>query len=419
MQKKIKKQGLEILHDLSIAIASAPAVEKIYERILDEAISAIGVEKASIMKYDPQIKKLRVVAARGMDKITMRQVRVKVGEGISGRVFKSKEPLLVKNIRTSKSVSKRTKYKSSSLISAPVVCLPLKMGGKPIGVINMTDKVNGKPFTGDDLKLLATITNQAAAYIHVCDLAEKVRDAEKAERELEIARQIHDTLMPKTLPKVKGFDIAGRCMNAEKIGGDYFDVIKNNKKGCTMVVADVSGHSVGAALLMSGFRSSFRAACEKIRKPSKLTKKLNCLLYDDLVSAEQFISIIVADCDVKKRSVHLTNAGHPPPLVWRGLQKTFEKISTDGSLLGIEKKADFKEKCVRLQRGDLMVIYTDGLTELANDKGERFGVGRLEKVILGCVKKPAKPIVDAICKAALKFNKSVMDDITILAIKAV
>ncbi|MBU4483985.1 SpoIIE family protein phosphatase [bacterium] len=417
MSKKKKIESLDILYDLSAAISSASAVEKIYDLILDKAVEAMGVDKASIMKFDPEEKELRIVAARGMDKNIAKKIRVKSGEGISGKVFKESEPILLKDVSKSNATSKRSKYKSSSLISAPVVCLPLKMAGRPIGVINMTDKKNGKPFSKKDLTLLTAITNQAAAYMHLCDLAQRVREAEVAERELEIARHIQRTLIPENLPKFEGLDIAASCITADKIGGDYYDVLQVGRDRMVAVVADVSGHSVGAALLMSAFRIGLKASASPKKDPSELVRDLNHLLYEDLVAAEQFISMVCINYKGSTHKIEITNAGHCPVLIWNNGSKKFNEVVTNDTLLGIKDNIEFHEKSLTLKKGDLIVLYTDGITEIKNSRKQMFGIERLKNVISKNSKKSSDHIQKKITEEVMKFGSRVTDDITIVAIK--
>lgn len=410
--------ALEAMHRLSLAIASATAPHDVYELLLDSVVELFQVERASIMIFDPAVDGLRVVAARGMEKQVVERAIVRVGEGISGKVFASHTPLLIKDIKAQGLGPTRDRYKTTSLMSAPVTCFPMRMGKETIGIINVTDRKNGKSFDSGDLQLLTTISNQAAAFIHITQLSEKLAAGERLREQLEIARQIQYRLIPERPPALSGCEVAGQLITAERVGGDYYDY-QGTPGAPRFVVADVSGHSIGAALLMSAFRSALRAEWDTDLAPAELATRINRILYEDLYQAEQFISMAYARYDDVKKSLAFTIAGHPPPLLWRAQGKMFEALSTDDPLLGVEAKSFFHEKSVSVMSGDLVVFYTDGVTEATNREGERFGVERLKEAIADAASSRARHIVDVLVETVSLFMDPLppKDDITALVIK--
>jgi sigma-B regulation protein RsbU (phosphoserine phosphatase) len=244
----INHDPLDVVHRLSCAIARADDLDHVYQIVLDEVVDVLGVEKASIMIYDKEAGGLRIAAARGMDPEVMSRAFVRVGEGISGRVFQSDEPLLVQDIQA---VGMPTpygeRYKTTSLMSAPVTAVPLKMGSEPLGVINVTDKRDGTGFTDSDMLLLTTASNQVAAYLRLTKLAQEVREAERVMEELEVARSIQQRLLPEKPLELDYLDVAGKVVPAHQVGGDFFDYFLTHTRKPSFVVADVSGHNVPAA----------------------------------------------------------------------------------------------------------------------------------------------------------------------------
>jgi phosphoserine phosphatase RsbU/P len=419
---KLKPSPLESIHALSQAIARAADPGQVCELILDEVVKSLGVEKASVMIYDPALGGLRIAAARGMDPEIVQTAVVKIGEGISGRVFASLEPLLINDIRADQMGPGRERYRTRSLISAPVTCFPMKVGEASLGVINVTDKSDGSPFTAEDLRLLTTIANQAAAYLHIVRLSQERVEAERLQQQLEIARQIQYRLLPVDAPQVEGLEVAGRLITAERVGGDYYDFFLTHAKKPSFVVADVSGHSIGAALIMAAFRSAVRAQRDGDYSPALLVQRINSILYDDLFQSEQFISMVYLQYLRSRQVIQFCTAGHPPPIVWRSADRCFEEVGTGDPLLGIEPRGVFHEKQLVVSRGDIVLLYTDGIVEAPRaDNGERFGHGRLLEVLEDAIVGSARQIADVIVESVQAFVDPAppRDDITALVLKVV
>lgn len=418
---KKEKTSLDAVYALSKAIVGAAQPEEIYEIILDAVVRTLGVEKASIMTYDAERGDLHIAAAKGMDPGIMQRAVVRVGEGISGKVFLSNEPVLIKDIGAEQMGPGRERYHTKSLMSAPVTCFPMRVGRESLGVINVTDRTDGKAFDEQDLKLLTTFTNQAAAYLHILRLSELRAENDRIRQQLEIARQIQYKLLPADPPSIEGLDVAGRLITAERVGGDYYDIFLTEARKPSFVVADVSGHSIGAALIMAAFRSAIRAQRDADYSPSILSQRINSILYDDLFQSEQFISMAYLQYLKSRQIVQYTSAGHPPPLVWRCADGRFEDVGTGDPLLGIEQRGVFHERQMVVSRGDVIVLYTDGIIEAANAGGERFGRARMLECLRDAVVGDARQIVDVLVESVQAFSDPgpLRDDLTALVLKVV
>lgn len=415
-----EKKALKALYELSRAAMTAANMEDVFENILDKAMKIIGVEKASIMRFDPEESTLRIIAARGIPRNIMDTVRVKSGKGISGKVFASGKPLLVTDVKKRAEALREKRYKSTSLISAPVTCFPLKVRGRAVGVINMTDKKNGAAFTPADLQLLTTMAAQAAAYIHIYDLVASLKETERMRKELELARDIQEALLPHGSPKLEGVEAAGACLMAARIGGDYYDFLSSGWAPPAFVVADVSGHDMGAALLMSAFRSALRAeAGIPVLPPSAVVRRMNRVMYHDLVKAEQFISMAYLQYIHSSRTLRYSSAGHHPVWLYSPKRKGFKELTTEGPLLGIERGEHFFEKKCTVEKGDVAFMYTDGIVEALGPGKQRFGMERLKRSIAKHAHFPPARIVDGVSKDVKKFigGSAIKDDITLVALK--
>jgi sigma-B regulation protein RsbU (phosphoserine phosphatase) len=302
---------------------------------------------------------------------------------------------------------------------APVVCMPLRMKGAPVGVINVTDKKGRGKFDRGDLELLTTIANHTASYLHLTDLAESARRTEQLHHEIELARSIQQRLLPENLPKIAHLDVAGICVPATHVGGDYFDVIQHSFAPPTIVIADVSGHNIGAALLMSAFRSTLRTGIAGFYMgPGQLMNRLHAHLYPDLVRAEQWISCCYLQYFPNERQIRYASAGHLPPLLYSARGQRFLPADSGDTILGVLPDVVFEEARVSLAPGDWVVLCTDGLYE-ARVNGRMLGLDRVKAIIRKNARGSARQMLKALMDAVKKFvaPAPLADDVTIVVAK--
>jgi phosphoserine phosphatase RsbU/P len=237
-------------------------------------------------------------------------------------------------------------------------------------------------------------------------------------KEMEIAKQIQLSLLPPAPPPLTGIDCAGRCVSATHIGGDYYDIFLNGDE-VDLVIADVSGHSVGAALIMVETRSVLRAQLQTLHSPAEILAALNELLHDDLSRAELFITMTYLSYHTKTRRLRYTNAGHPPSLLYRPASETFFELDAEGLILGVKRDVEFQEPSLAIESGDLLLLYTDGIIEAEGPGGELFGTQRLKGTLAREYRKSAAGIIAAVLDAVGAFAgvTSFRDDITMLVLK--
>jgi len=237
-------------------------------------------------------------------------------------------------------------------------------------------------------------------------------------KEMEIAKQIQLSLLPPSPPTVAGIDCAGLCVPATHIGGDYYDIFLRGDE-LSMVIADVSGHSVGAALIMVETRSVLRAQIESLQRPAEIVSALNELLHEDLSRAELFITMSYLSYNTATGRLRYTNAGHPPPLLYRPLSGTFLELDAEGLVLGVQRGVNFEEPALQIQPGDLLLLYTDGIFEAEGPRGELFGTERLRQVLAAQHRAPAAEVIAAVLCAVRAFTGACAfkDDISMLLLK--
>jgi phosphoserine phosphatase RsbU/P len=275
---------------------------------------------------------------------------------------------------------------------------------------------------------ITPVTDERGRIKHFICIKQDITDRKHAERalldnasmlkEMEIAKQIQLSLLPPSPPALAGVDCAGRCVPATHIGGDYYDIVLHGNQ-LDLVIADVSGHSVGAALIMVETRSVLRAQLESLQSPAEVVSALNELLHDDLSRAELFITMTCLSYDTESGLLRYTNAGHPPSLLYRPASATFDLLDAEGLILGVQRGVEFEERTLQTESGDLLLLYTDGIIEAEGTTGELFGTWRLQELLAREYRKPAAGIINAVLEAVHAFTGTVsfQDDISMLLLK--
>jgi PAS domain S-box-containing protein len=252
---------------------------------------------------------------------------------------------------------------------------------------------------------------------------QQIRDAQIklaiTQSEIKIAQQIQASLLPSVPIHAAHFEVTGVCLPANKVGGDYFDYFHRHGGRLDMVVADVSGHSIGPALFMVEARSFIRTQAGHSSMPSSILTLLNNFLFEDLSKADYFISAFYLQYDIATQQLSYANAGHPPPLLVRQNPLSCTPLDTDGMVLGVRKFIVFEEKQLALATGDSLLIYTDGLTEAENPHGEFFGVARVGEILMQCADQPPQAIIDTVLQALRQFcqTETFDDDVTLMLFK--
>jgi sigma-B regulation protein RsbU (phosphoserine phosphatase) len=238
-------------------------------------------------------------------------------------------------------------------------------------------------------------------------------------RDMEIAQQIQVSFLPELPPELPGVEMGGRCMSAAHVGGDYYDFFRRDDDTVDLLIADVSGHSVGAALVMSEVRTLLRAQVNSSHSACSVLQSLNSQLYDDLTRAELFITMFYAKYNASTGRLSYANAGHNRPMISRRGQTACIELDAEGLILGVRQTVVFEERFIELQKGDVVLFYTDGLTEAASHKGEMFETERVCSLLAEVSHLPVQQIIDAFYRAVSEFTGSttLQDDISLVVLK--
>ena len=276
------------------------------------------------------------------------------------------------------------------------------------GVFTTFEDVDGNGFAlaGRD-ELTQEIENQRQA---VAQQAEKER---RATQELEIAKQVQARLFPQNLPSLKSLDYAGICIQARKVGGDYYDFLHLPRERVGFVIGDISGKGIAAALLMVNLQANLRSQCAAANEPQRLLRSVNDLFYENTADTS-YSTLFFAEYDDKSQRFRYANCGHLPALLFRS-DGTLEELESTCTVLGLFKEWDCYMGERRLYPGDILVLYTDGVTESFNDAGEEFGEQRLIEAVERNRNLPAQELGESVVNEIQQYSPNGQyDDITMI-----
>jgi serine phosphatase RsbU (regulator of sigma subunit)/anti-sigma regulatory factor (Ser/Thr protein kinase) len=256
---------------------------------------------------------------------------------------------------------------------------PIFLGDNLIGTVAVAKDGAGPSFTAVQANVVHTFSDFLAIQIMNARFNEEQVRIRLVSRELEIAQQIQRSLLPKSIPHLPGMDLAGFCQSAHQVGGDFYDVLKVRDDAVLLVIADVMGKGIPAAMFAAILRSLLRAAPEWMDQPATLLERANRLMYEELSAVDMFITAQLVFVDAKNRRITAASAGHCPGLLTVDERGSIVSIAPDGLPLGIEPHTTFCSHTETLRQPAKLLLYTDGLTEARNPHGEFFGQDRLMK----------------------------------------
>ncbi|MBI9074014.1 MAG: SpoIIE family protein phosphatase [Desulfatibacillum sp.] len=239
-------------------------------------------------------------------------------------------------------------------------------------------------------------------------------------KRLELAREVQQSLLPKSPPSVKGLDIAARSVSAQQVGGDYYDFLKaNEEQRLTVAVGDITGHGVGAALLMTTARALVRRRSRRAGNLAKIIFDINKQLAPDVADSGKFMTLFLAEVDMNKMVVRWANAGHDPALIYDPTNDLFESLEGGGLILGPFENSVYEQYKRPISPGQIIILGTDGIWETMNFEGNYFGKESLNKVVAAHAHLPARDIVEQVFQALNTFRrpKRQEDDVTLVVIK--
>jgi len=410
---------LALLYHLAQTFNSTLDLDQVLNWVIDEVIVATQAERGFVMLHEAD-ESLSFRAARGIDQQTIDDPTFQVSRSVVERVAHEGKAILTYDAQTDSRFNMRQSVVILGLRS--VLCVPLVIKNHTLGVIYVDNRLQAGIFSKSDMELLNAIASNAAIAIENARLYQLAVEKGRLERELQMARQVQVSLLPKETPRITGWEFASRWLPARQVSGDFYDFLNVSGEQPGLVIADVSDKGMPAALFMGLTRAILRASMDQAFSPVEGIARANRLICADSPNS-MFVTLFYAQINPNEGKVTYVNAGQNPPLLYHccgdGQNGHIHWLSKTGMAIGVLTDTPYTQQVVRFEPGDFMLLYTDGVVDAENPQGEPFGVGRLQSAVLEHRNDAAADMIQALEEtlAAHVGDHEPFDDVTIVAIK--
>ncbi len=411
---------LAVISRVSVALLSSLSLDETLNQVLDFVFAALPADHGYLMLLEkvPHRKELELICKTMKTRQPLsasEQSEVKISHSISEQVLKQGISVLTSDAQHDPRFQQNQSIVLSGIRS--VMAVPLIIEGRILGMIYVDSSFGTNRFTEPQLQLLTLIAGVAAIRIENARLLEAQAEQKRLANELSVASEIQLRLHPANPPRISSYDMIGVSFPCYEVGGDYFDFIERKSKRYVIALGDVSGKGTGAALLMTSLHAAVRAYATTPASAPEVVSQINQYIYDNTPS-NRYITFFYSELDPKTHQLTYVNAGHNPPLLVRA-SGAVEQLDVGGFPVGIMPFGEYKEAAVPLYAGDVMIVYSDGVTESVNENDDEFGEQRLIEVLQKNRTRTAAGIRDRIDEALTRFvgkAKSV-DDLTLVIVK--
>jgi len=410
IESKISAEHLEIINRILTATRGPYEIPELLDLLVKEIVDAVGSRWGTI--------KLRTEEGDAVHTM-IRRPGLRAGtapRSIENTAFflvmGTGEPLVVDDLQSDTRFpdTPDTTDKATTLLSVPI-----QYQGEDIGVLTLVDRQSGVPFGERDCQLATLLATEAGPLIENARLVEEALLRSAMEKERELAVEVWRRFLPEQLPEVEGFELAARCDPAQRVGGDYFDVIYLGDGRTLIALGDVSGSGMPAALLMSNLQAALRVSLGTMPGLEQLAKMINVHLCST-TDPERFATLFLGIVDPQKLILKFVNAGHNPPLLFHA-DGTYEELSATGIPVGFYPDTPYEAPEIELRQGDRLLIHSDGIPEAFSEQEEMFGDERLVEVVKKLGDESAQEVLDGVLSAVEEWSKgstAYQDDRTLL-----
>lgn len=416
---ELSADRLARLYRVTQAFNSTLELETVLARVMDEVIAATHAERGCLMLRDAA-GQLIPRTARNLDQQTIAGPAFQVSRGLVERVARDGQPMLASDVQSDDWLKNRASVMALGLRA--ILCVPLKVKDQINGVVYVDSRIQAGLFTSADLDLLNSIAASAAVAIENARLYQLAVEQGRLERELQMARQVQASLLPREVPAWPGWEIAAHWQPAREVAGDYYDFIPAppvpgapGAGGLGLLVGDVTDKGMPAALFMALTRSTVRASLAAAAEPAAALAHANRLLTADSLDS-MFVTLVYVRLASDSGAVRCVNAGHNPALVYHAADGQLEFLRRTGLPLGLDADGAYAEHQAQLAAGDWLLLYTDGLTEAPDPAGVEFGLGRVQAILQANAQAPVAAVLQALhtALAAHTAGAPLPDDVTLV-----
>ena len=412
-------ERLLFFNKVSQNILEKKPLPDLLNEIINSSKSLLNAEASSLLLYDRGENYLYFHTVSGEKRKALTHKKIKIGEGIAGWVAQHKNEININDCysdpRFNKDFDKATGFKTRNMLCAPMI-----RKNELVGVIQVINKKDNRLFNEQDIDLFNLLASECALAIENARLAEVEIKTEQLNYELKIAHQIQQKLLPSKLPKLDGYELSAELIPAKEIGGDYYNVIKIDDDQTLFFVADVSGKSVSAALIVStiySFIQTYLIISSERFDLRDFVQSLNTFLITS-TTQDKFATAWFGLLIHSEKKLISINAGHNPTFFFDNSSSELIELTKGGLLLG---SIDFpyESEAIKLKRNDLIIFYTDGIPEAMNKSNIEYGEDRFKKLIVKYSPLPPDKLLNKIITGVKKFRGTAeqSDDVTFGVIK--
>ncbi len=415
---------LDVISQVGVALLSPLSLDEVLRQIVGLVVEAVPAERAFLFLRSAQGDlRCKVACYRGQEPSAVEQV-VRISRSITEEVVERGRSVLTIDAQA----DERFRRSDSILLSGirSILAVPLVISQREVptarqilGMIYVDNPMSAGAFTEEDQQLLATVASIAAIKIENALLLEQRLESERIRQQLAQARDLQARLLPIVPPEVEGYDLTGISFPCYEVGGDYFDFIRQPDGSLVFALGDVCGKGMEAALLMSALHASVRAHTHPSMSVVEAVAAINRYLVET-TAPNRFATLWLARLDSRAHELSYVNAGHNPPLLMRA-DGTAEFLEKGGIPVGLLDEAAYEEARVELEPGDVLVLFSDGISESVNEQGEEFGIARLVEVVRRYREQRAAALRDRLEEALSHFvgGARPADDMTLVILKRV
>ncbi len=404
---------MERLIEAVKSLNSTLDLDELLKVILDTALESVGGERGTLYLLNKDKKELWSKVYIGSERV---KIQLPVGSGIAGYVAATGDVVNIEDAyldpRFNPEIDKKTGFHTTSML-----CMPMKnKEGDIIGVFQLLNKKHGT-FDKDDESFISALSVHAAIAVENARLHKQEQEKISMEKEMTAAGEVQKSLFPKQIPTAPGYEFAAYNIPARTVSGDMYDFFKCTGNRIAFCLGDVSGKGLPASLLMANLQATLRDQQLLDLSVQECICRANNLLHGN-TSSDKFITLFYGIIDPEKHEFHYVNAGHDFPYYF-GNNSVPERLKTEGIPIGVIENFPYQQNTMKINEGDLLLVYSDGICEAMNNAQEPFGEERLEQVVAANKKVSPKELIDIILNEVKLFteHEPQMDDMTLVAIR--
>ena len=411
-------EEINLLYTISEILGRTVSLEEATKTILSEVSETVGARRATVLVADRATNMLRAVAALGVDPAELPQISVDDPCSVSAGVFRSRHPKLLDGDESP--CPEEASYRRGPMLSVPIMwTAPVPREPETLGVVNLSDRRSGQPFTAGDQKLIAAIATQIGTAIQNARLVRASIEQQRLSHEMQLAHDLQMKLLPDNRIVAPDANVAARVIPAESVGGDFYNLFHLGNSRTGVMIGDVSGHGYQAALIMALTMSASAIHSQATTDPGSMLQALAATLREELTMTEMFISAFYAVVDPVVGELHYANTGHPHAFLITPA-KGAQRLAANDPPLGMDERAPATVTLPWNRDTDLLVLFTDGVTDARNRAGERLGENRVLEIVRSFVGAEPSTILDRVIESLNEHLDGAVlrDDLTIVLLRS-